>query len=419
LRKLVFALAGLALLASGGFGAVAQGADHRDSPLNQSNPTADINDVYAFRSSENNNNLVVAISVNPLIAPSDNATRGVFDPQVQYQIHIDRNGDLIDDATANIRVTPDSKQLVIEGLGAPISAATTPPGAADPVITTAAGGAIKVFAGLRDDPFFFDLSAFQAFVAGPRAPAKGLRPAGGGDPADAFAGTNVLAIVIEAPITALTGGSSASSGTIRTWVPTTRNGQRIDRMAIPAINTALIPSAQKDAFNAANPINDASAYRATATTTINGLRAAVDNLFGVSFPQDGGPLGILNSGQVAAALIPDVVTIDFSRAVQFPNGRRLQDDVIDVALGVVLNRGGTAGISDGVSANDKAFLTAFPYLAAPSVPAAPAAAIRPPSTGDAGLFDNGGAMWALSAVFLVLAIGLGSAGALSAMRARR
>jgi hypothetical protein len=170
MRKLLFALATVALIASGAFASAAtvNSADHRDSPLNISNPTADINDVYAFRSLENNNNLVVAVSVNPLIVPSDNNTRGNFDPAVQYQLHIDKNGDLADDITVNIRMTTQSNNLVIEGMTAqPIVAAITAPGATTPVVTNAGG--IKVFAGLRDDPFFFDLAGFQAFrqPAGP------------------------------------------------------------------------------------------------------------------------------------------------------------------------------------------------------------------------------------------------------------
>lgn len=420
MKKPIFMLAGLALFASAGLGSLAtvSGADHRDSPLNQANPTADINDVYAFRSSENASNLVVAISVNPLIVPADNATRGVFDPRVQYQVHVDGNGDLVDDAMLNIRKTSQGDNLIIEGLGAPITAAITLPGAASPVITNVGG--VKVFAGLRDDPFFFDLTGFQGFVAQPRVPVSGLRPAGGGTASDTFAGMNVLAIVIEVPVTAVTGGANANTGTIRTWVSTTRDGSRIDRMAIPAINTALIPSAQKDAFNAADPINDAATYRATAVSTINTLRGAVDGLFGISSPQTGGPLGILNSTQVATALIPDVVTLNFAQPLQFPNGRRLQDDVIDVALGVVLNRGGNAGISDGVNANDKAFLTAFPYLAEPHAAAAPAPAtpsIRPPSTGDAGLVDSG-TLWTLSGAMLAIAMVFGATGVYATLKSR-
>jgi hypothetical protein len=179
MRKKLFAVAGLALLASATFASYAGAADHRDSPSNVANPTADINDVYAFRSPTNANNLVVAISANPLIVPSDNAKRGVFDPAVQFKINVDGNGDLSPDAVVNIRRAGDT--LVFEGLGDPIAAQITAPGQA-PVINTA--GPVKAFAGLRDDPFFFDLAGFQAFVANPQAPVNGLRAAGGGAPVD-------------------------------------------------------------------------------------------------------------------------------------------------------------------------------------------------------------------------------------------
>jgi hypothetical protein len=391
------------------------------------NRTADINDVYLFRSPENNNNLVGVITISPLIMPAENLTRGAFDPLVQYQIHIDRNSDLRDDVTVNIRMTNNPPQIVLEGLGAsPFTAPITPPGAA-PMVKSEGG--LKVFAGLRDDPFFFDVAAFRAFLANPQAPAKGLRPAGGGDPVDGFAGTNVLAVVFEAPATAVSGAANANSGTIKSWVSTTKGGARIDRMAIPTINTALIPSAQKDAFNQSDPVDDASKYRATAVTTIKGLRGVVDGLFGnKSEDRGGGPLGNLTAEEVGGALIPDIVTVDLSKPVQFPNGRRLQDDVIDAALGVVLNRGGMSGIADGVGGNDKAFLSTFPYLAEPHAAGGPAAAaatgagaampaIRPPSTGDAGLISQS-AIWTLSALFFVTALGFAGAGTLVAMRRR-
>jgi hypothetical protein len=408
MRKGFITVAGLALAVSAAFATLASAADHRDSPLNVGNPTADINDVYAFRSPTNPDNLVIAISLNPLIVPSDNASRGVFDSQVTYQVHVDLDGNLADDATVNIRKAGNS--LVLEGLGSPVTAAITPPGAA-PIINEA--GPVKVFAGLRDDPFFFDLAGFQGFLADPQVPAKGLRAPGDGDPVDAFAGTNIMAIVIELPVTAV-GGSSPNSGVIKTWVSTSR-GSRIDRMAIPAINTALIPSSMKDAFNKADPINDAADFQPTAIATIDTLRGVVDGLFGV--PQDGGPLGDLTSAQVGAALVPDVVTIDFSQPLQFPNGRRLQDDVIDAALGVVLNRGGAAGIGDGVAANDKAFLSAFPYLAEPHTTGG-GSPISPPSTGDGGLIGSG-TSWALSAAFLAIAVGFGGTAAVATARSRR
>jgi hypothetical protein len=361
----------------------------------------------------------VAISANPLIAPSDNATRGVFDSDVTFQIHVDVNGDLLDDATVDI--SKDGDNLVFTGLGAdPIAAKITKPGEA-PVINRA--GPITAFAGLRDDPFFFDLAGFQAFLADPQVPAKGLRPASGGNPVDAFAGTNILAIVVELPITALTGESSANMGTIKAWVSSERAGKRIDRMAIPAINTALIPSDMKDAFNAADPADDAAKFRPAGIATINALRGVVDGLFGNM--QDGGPLGDLTATQVGGALIPDIVTIDFSAPVQFPNGRTLSDDVIDAALGVVLNRGGAAGVGDGVNGNDKAFSGQFPYLADPhtgggstgGMTGGSGTPISPPSTGDGGLMDAG-TSWTLSAAFLAMAVVLAGAAGVATVRSR-
>jgi hypothetical protein len=263
---------------------------------------------------------------------------------------------------------------------------------------TDAGG-IKAFAGLRDDPFFFDLVAFKKFVAGPYVPAAGLRAAADGAPADTFAGTNVTYVVLELPITAVTGQTTSSTGVIKAWVSTSNSGGQVDRMAIPAINTALIPSDMKDAFNKGAPATDETAFRATGQTTMDGLRSAVDGVLnGPVGAQDGGPLGNLTSAQVAEALIPDIVTIDFSKDVVFPNGRRLTDDVIDVALQLVLNR--TAGITDAVNANDKAFGGAFPYLADPFVPAAS----NLPSTGGAPVEDESG----VSTMLIVVLGGLGA-----------
>ena len=52
----------------------------------------------------------------------------------------------------------------------------------------------------------------------------------------------------------------------------------------------------------------------------------------------------------------------------FPNGRRLGDDVIDIALQVVEGElvGSPNDLGDGVNANDVAFGTTFPYLALPA-----------------------------------------------------
>ena len=401
LAVLALALVGLVATLRGSAGA----ADHRDAPGIEGDPAADINDVYAFRSSENPDNLVVALTVNPLTAPPQNAST-TFASGVGYNIHVDSTGDLVADATVTVTFAGSPQMFTVSGLGDPITGPVTPGSssatAAEPAITIEGG--IRVFAGQRDDPFFFDLVGFNNFVAGPFTPANGLRPAGE-TPADTLAGTNVSAIVIELPITALTGASSSNTGVIRAWATTSRGGAQVDRMAIPAINTALIPSGQKDAFNQGTPATDADNFRAMAQGQIEGLRAAVLPVLGA---ENGGPLGDLTAEQVAGALIPDIVTIDFASDVAFPNGRRLADDVVDAALGIVLNRGGAAGVADAIGANDKPFLSSFPYLAAPHQPAQ----VQPPATGS-GLApsQDGGTAWELwlgLAAASVIALGVGT-----------
>ena len=386
-------------------------ADHRDGPGIEGMPAADINDVYAFRSPTNNDNLVVALTVNPLTAPAQNSTTR-FASDVAYNIHVDNTGDLVADATVVVTFNSDGTQFTINGLGDPITGPVTSASSASAMVTET--GPFKVFAGLRDDPFFFDLVGFQAFLAGPYTPTAGLRQSG--TPSDTFAGTNVSAIVLELPIVALTGQATSNTGVIKAWASTSRGGTQLDRMAIPAINTALIPSDMKDAFNAGTPATDEAMFRATAEATIEGLRAAVAPVLG---PETGGPLGDVPAAGVAAALIPDIVTIDFANAVAFPNGRQLQDDVIDAALGIVLNRGGAAGISDAVDGNDKAFLGTFPFLAAPhqmaapeATPTMPAPVATPtmtapgaPATGG-GLHSQSGGMNTATLGALLAAVGL-------------
>jgi hypothetical protein len=68
---------------------------------------------------------------------------------------------------------------------------------------------MKVFAGPRDDPFFFDLGQFKAILGGT---ATGFNIPG----TDSFAGTNVMALVIEVP------KSQLGSGSVNIWATSNR-----------------------------------------------------------------------------------------------------------------------------------------------------------------------------------------------------
>ena len=89
---------------------------------------------------------------------------------------------------------------------------------------------------------------------------------------------------------------------------------------------------------------------------------------------------------VAGAVIPDTLTLNLSAPSGFPNGRRLQDPVIDVTLAVIFLDLGVhsaalfAGLPVNPAANDRPFRTSFPYLAAPQG--------TPPLSGTAGVNFN-------------------------------
>ncbi|MCA9257746.1 MAG: DUF4331 family protein, partial [Planctomycetales bacterium] len=173
--------------------------------------------------------------------------------------------------------------------------------------------------------------------------------------ADAFAGADVSAIVLEIPSADL-GGQS-----VGIWARTVVDGMQADRMGRPAINTALIPSGMKDAFNAGAPANDQAEFADEVSATITALSNAE------------------NAAALTSVLLPDVLTIDVTNANGFLNGRGLADDVIDAEL-QLLSAGAVTG--DGVAGNDVAFRAAFPYLA-------PAHQVPEPTT----------AMWALLAAW--------------------
>ena len=218
----------------------AYAADHRDAPGVIADPTTDINDVYAFKSGTN---LVVVMTVNPLMGPV--ATEDFhFSTTANYVFHIDSNGDFTDDKTYIVQFADVGDQQFIrvrgtghgEGTDDDIIGRinTAHDGVAGaPRIVTSGDAAVKVFAGPREDPFFFSLNGGGATghkgfttcdvdAATPekcflgkcdRDPANGF----GGcligftpyptDAVDTFAGMNVSAIVIEVPLADFTGAN--------------------------------------------------------------------------------------------------------------------------------------------------------------------------------------------------------------------
>jgi len=201
-------------------GGIIFAADHIDAPavtgpgnISMGN---DITDVYAFQSPADNSKMVFVMNTQGLLSPSL-TTVSSFPSNVMYEFNIDNTGDNVEDLViqcliqnGKMRVygpvavgTPGTTSTVRTN-GTSTEVAVTPYGSTSPNTSTNANG-IRIFAGPRDDPFFFDLARFKEIIAGTQT---SFRSTG----VDAFAGTNVMSIVVEVPKSLL--GSAAS---INVW----------------------------------------------------------------------------------------------------------------------------------------------------------------------------------------------------------
>jgi hypothetical protein len=360
MKKLItiglYGLTALALL----FGSAAQSsraADHLDAPgltPPGGDTRLDITDVYAFQSPSNSKHTVLIMAVNPLAGVLND---GTFRPGAAYDFKIDNDGNARENLTYRVTFSaPDSggvQSVILRRIRAggnndddngDASLAGDDNGSSWVVARGRTGQSInvrgggKLYAGVFDDPFFFDLNAFLGTDG---------RTFCDGNEANFFNGLNVSAIVLQLP------SNKLGSSNIGVWARTVLNERQIDRMGRPAINTVFIPNnpfeppgsepSQKNAFNANQPRTDWRKFRGEVIDTLEIFY---------------GP-GSADARALARFLLPDILTIDTSIATAFPNGRALADDVIDVELGLVTN----GALTSDCVANDSAFLNTFPYLA--------------------------------------------------------
>lgn len=209
-------------------------ADHAESPGADADPAADLADVFLFVSPENSRRMVGAITFGGRSLPRSRIDTAFYcDPRVIYVLNIERAsaaGTFTNVPTTRVvaRLAPSTlvqgrcgvKLENVPGAGGAFS------GPAETVITSSTG--LRAFAGLRNDPFFFDAEAYNGMIAA----FDGARPAAGyvvtsfglGTRArrDSFANRNVSAIVFEMDIDALAPVSGGSRPNIRVWATTAR-----------------------------------------------------------------------------------------------------------------------------------------------------------------------------------------------------
>ncbi|HZK82051.1 MAG TPA: DUF4331 family protein, partial [Humisphaera sp.] len=350
---------------------IVRAADHGDAPNVDNDAGADIADLFMFRDPNDNTKVILIGTVHGFIVPGEAGNFGAFDPSVQYRFDLEQTGDAKPDASIIVTFSertggadPQTATITLPGKGNPrkrrFTAPTTPVNfsatATPQTITTDPTGQIKFFAGEVSDPFFFDIPAFQRFIASVQAGSPDATVFSRGR--NSFAGYNVLGIAFSFPMDMIRGASTNNSLGVqfvtsrRTQTPNTRTGgfkstgafKQVDRMGNPAVNTALIPFAKKSLYNASSPVDDAKGKFAPdieATLTSLGTDAA--------------HIGILASVAVTKG---DYLRLDLTQPntgpnggtnteARYPNGRRLADDTIDIILTLVAN--GTPAPNNGVA----------------------------------------------------------------------
>jgi hypothetical protein len=255
--------------------------------------------------------------------------------------------------------------------------------------TEANGTKANVFAGQTDDPFWLDLRVFDLLYG------ANLSEVG----TDSLAGFNVHSIALQIPKSAIRGNSpiigvwasaSRPATTTRTAGSEAASGNfvQVSRLGMPLVNEVVIPISKKDTWNGSVPTGDGQFLQYVTSPEVPNLLQAIYGIPAPATPRNdlvavfltglatiNQPPGVvpsemlrLNTDILPSGAAPNRMGVLGGDLQGFPNGRRLQDDVIDITLqaaaGAILGAK-VSTLGDGVNVNDTPYRTSFPYLALP------------------------------------------------------
>ncbi len=402
------ATAATVLALSGAIGLYAthavRASDHQDSPLTVSRPGIDITDVFVYPSPTDAQNVVLAMDVSPLI-PTGMGTSRQFDPGAMYQFKIGTGDRYTEDYVIQFKAvgTGPTQQIKVYGPGKPATVGTeatfiAPTGTVAYNESVTLPNGMHVFAGPREDPFYFDLAQFfkilpdRNFMNQPDVPAASATcfntPA---QARDYLAGFNVLQLAVELPRKLLV-KPDGNLGRINVWATTslptsdtdlapnsplaalegvakrfgmstgkaaddTATYTQVERLARPAIKEATENFADHDITNRSPITNDTVLAKSIHDFTINVAHRSpkiADALVKVLIPDAieadlsaPGParyLAVETNGKsglpvAVVRLVPPPLIYGVKRALGDPyrhfGGRDLRSPVIDLSLGSV------------------------------------------------------------------------------------
>jgi hypothetical protein len=406
---------GLAVTLHGSGPGAATASSHREAPLISQDPTADNTDLYAFRSPDKPDTVTIVSNWIPAEDPAAGPNWYTFSPSARYDLYVDRNGDGKPDITWQFRFKAGTPTAFLGGTQQEYTVTKiaggkttvvgrglmTPPDNIGPRSTPnyhdlavkgvrSLDDGTTVFAGQRDDAFFGDIGAAFDLVA----IRHGTGATGGGK--DFFAGYGVHAIALQVPVAML----DSESHVIGLWAATDRRAAQVEdsegkkgwvqvsRLGNPLVNELLIPTELKDKWNASTPDKDKQFQQYYSSPILAALLNKLYPQFGPFKEKDRADIvSVLGTGLKSPNLnytgptFADELRLNLSIAptaalgkgnrlgvlggdlAGYPNGRRLEDDVIDIserAVGGALI-GHALPLGDGVDANDVPLQSSFPY----------------------------------------------------------
>src|SRR5713226_3132124 len=282
-----------------------------------------------------------------------------------------------------------------------------------------------VFAGQRADGFYVDLGSI--FDLGDLRPFQNLHllPTPAGNGVNSLQGFNVHSIAIQIPKNKLSPDGLVprdrdnSKSVIGVWTSAGRQKvavqggatagpfMQVSRLGNPLVNEVIIPLGLKDQWNATTPDADvqyADSYLhpelagllpvlyPNVFPNLKGLTAARADLAAILLT--GIPSGIIPGFQnftgkteadmlrlnlaIPPASSPNILGVLGGDVAGFPNGRRVQDDVVSIELRAVAGvtyplidksftpDGAASKVTDGLTDGGQSFLSSFPYLGVPA-----------------------------------------------------
>lgn len=377
-------------------------SDHDDGDIDVRSRALSLTDLYVFREADQNpganpNDLILVMNTNPRSLARQEY---FFSTQARYEFRVTRVANKNASPTAIPDVTlrftfdnptgRDRQQRMTVSLVDRNGRTTTATQTINrrPILTTPirlgnapienrinlGGSRISVFAGLREDPFYFDVEQFFRVRAGllGRGPAVGFRPPE--KALDFASGYNVNTIVVRVPRQLLQGNTRAA--TFDVWLsllipdPRTRQFVQTEQLARPGINEALLFTQQNlAAYNRLQPTTQVTPALGAVATEAKSVLLALGN-------------SNARADALLRAFLPDVMRIDTTGPSGFGNalntlgspirGRMLSDDVVDIALTVLTNGAVTTdnvsyeGTPGNPAQGHDPLVPSFPYLALPN-----------------------------------------------------